>query len=212
MHSVYAVAVFSNLSCRFSAPSVRRWDVGAAVSQPAPQITVLTADSTPCVMSQFPWKPNLYNRNPLGDDSCVTGERVAWLNCILNTVLWFIYVFFNSAQLGSYWITDRWLTSDMLRGGGIISRGVSVSQNVRLPEEWLTIFALDNIQRYSRGSQSQLCATSQRPVPVTIAPDKREAPYYPAFRQYISPVCLWVPFQKPQLYLELTRCLQLTNN
>lgn len=93
----------------------------------------------------------------------------------------------------------------------IISGFISRPQKVRLREEWLTIFALDLIQRYSSLPQSQLCATSQRPVPVTTAPDKREAPYYSGFRQYISTVYLWVPFQKALLYLELRRCLQLTN-
>lgn len=159
-------------------------------------------------MSQFPWKPNLYNSNPLGDDSCVIGDRVVRPNCSLHTVLWFIYSFylflFSTAhsQFPSEFQIDYYLLTCWGVCRGMISRSVSGTQNVRLPEEWLTIFELDNIQRYSRVSQSQLCATSQRPVPVTTAPDKREAPYYSAFRQYISPVCLWVPFQKPELSLD----------
>lgn len=97
--------------------------------------------------------------------------------------------FFNSTHSVSDSITDRLLSSDMLKSRGIISRGISRPQKVILWEEWLTIFALDIIQRYSSLPQSQLCATSQGPVPVTTAPGKREAPYYSHFRQYISPVC-----------------------
>lgn len=161
-------------------------------------------------MSPFPWKLKLYNRNPLGDDLC-NWRPIVCQDCSPNSVPWFPEVFFSSTHYIFYSITDRLSSCDMLKSRGMISRVISRPQKVILWEEWLTIFALDVIQRYSSLPQSQLCATSQRPVPVTTAPGKWEAPYYSHFRQYISSVCLWVPFQKLLLHFELRRCLQLTN-
>lgn len=57
LHSVYALGVFTNLSWRHSAPSVHRWDVGAAVSQPAPRSPFWkqTVHHVPCHHSHGSW-------------------------------------------------------------------------------------------------------------------------------------------------------------
>lgn len=112
LHSVCATVVFTNLSlkafCTVST-QVRR---GTCCFTACPQITVPKADSTPCVMSQFPWKLKLYNRNPLADDSCVIGGpfcvRIVVLTPSRDFQLYFLIVhilFLTQLQIDYYLLT-----------------------------------------------------------------------------------------------------------
>lgn len=107
---------------------------GSCCFTACPQITVLKADSTPCAMSRFPWKLKLYNRNPQGDDSCVTGDPLCVGTVVLTSLLIYIGIFSSTRSVSSS-IRDRLLSSDMLRYRQIISRGISRPQKVRRWEE-----------------------------------------------------------------------------